>query len=64
MPRPFCPALTQRTTGAPIARDAAVIELGVGIDVSKRTTVGVVYGGQFGYGNRQNSGTLDVRYRF
>lgn len=51
-------------TGAPIARDAAVIELGVGIAVSKRTTVGVVYGGQFGEGNRQNSGTLDVRYRF
>ncbi|KRA01862.1 autotransporter domain-containing protein [Achromobacter sp. Root565] len=51
-------------TGAPIARDAAVIELGVGIEVSKRTTVGVVYGGQFGQGNRQNSGTLDVRYRF
>lgn len=51
-------------TGAPIARDAAVIELGVGMEVSKRTTVGLVYGGQFGAGNRQNSGTLDVRYRF
>ncbi|HEY9271058.1 autotransporter domain-containing protein [Achromobacter sp.] len=51
-------------TGAPIARDAAVIELGVGIEVSKRTTVAVTYGGQFGNGNRQNSGTLDVRYRF
>ncbi|KRC80635.1 hypothetical protein ASE30_24760 [Achromobacter sp. Root83] len=51
-------------TGAPIARDAAVIELGVGIEVSKRTTVGVIYGGQFGQGNRQNAGTLDVRYRF
>lgn len=51
-------------TGAPIARDAAVIELGVGMEVSKRTTVGLIYGGQFGAGNRQNSGTLDVRYRF
>ncbi|MNT05322.1 Extracellular serine protease precursor [compost metagenome] len=51
-------------TGAPIARDAAVIELGVGMEVSKRTTVGLIYGGQFGQGNSQNSGTLDVRYRF
>ncbi|MBO1012096.1 autotransporter domain-containing protein [Achromobacter sp. SD115] len=51
-------------TGAPIARDAAVIELGVGIEVSKRTTVAVSYGGQYGGGNRQSSGTLDVRYRF
>ncbi|WP_447922762.1 autotransporter domain-containing protein [Achromobacter aegrifaciens] len=51
-------------TGSPIARDAAIIELGVGIEVSKRTTVAVSYGGQFGDGNRQHSGTLDVRYRF
>ncbi|MFD4840088.1 DUF6850 family outer membrane beta-barrel protein [Achromobacter sp. NPDC058515] len=51
-------------TGAPVARDAVVVELGVGMEVSKRTTVGLVYGGQFGEGNRQNSGTLDVRYRF
>jgi fibronectin-binding autotransporter adhesin len=51
-------------TGTPVARDAVVVEVGVGIDVSKRTTVGVSYGGQFGDGNRQNIGTLDVRYRF
>lgn len=51
-------------TGTPVARDAVVVELGVGIAVSKRTTVGVSYGGQFGDGNRQNIGTLDVRYRF
>lgn len=55
---------TFTATGAPLARDAAVVEVGVGIDVSKRTTVGVSYGGQFGDGNRQNTGTLDVRYRF
>lgn len=55
---------TFTATGAPVARDAAVVEVGVGIDVSKRTTVGVSYGGQFGDGNRQNTGTLDVRYRF
>lgn len=52
------------TNGVPIARDAAVVELGVNMAVSKRTTVGVIYGGQFGEGNQQHSGTLDVRYRF
>ncbi len=50
--------------GVPLARDAAVLELGVDMAVSKRTTVGVGYGGQFGGGNQQNYGTLDVRYRF
>ena len=38
----------------PVARDAALVELGVNMDVSKRTTVGVTYGGQFGSGNRQH----------
>lgn len=52
------------TSGVPIARDAALVELGVNMAVSKRTSVGVSYGGQFGEGNRQHSGTLDVRYRF
>lgn len=51
-------------TGAPVARDAAVVELGVGIDVSKLTTVSALYGGQFGDGNRQNTGSLEVRYCF
>lgn len=55
---------TFTANGAPVAQDAAVIELAVGMEVSKRTTVGVSYGGQFGDGNRQNTGTLDVRYRF
>ena len=49
--------------GVPVARDA-LVELGVNMDVSKRTTVGVTYGGQFGSGNRQHTGTLDVRYRY
>ncbi len=50
--------------GVPIARDAVLVELGVNMAVSRRTTVGVIYGGQFGQGNQQHSGTLDVRYRF
>lgn len=52
------------TNGVPIARNAALVELGVNMAVSKRTTVGVSYGGQYGEGNQQHSGTLDVRYRF
>lgn len=51
-------------SGAPIAPDAALVELGVNMAVSKHTTVGVAYGGQFGAGNQQHAGTLDVRYRF
>lgn len=51
-------------TGAPVAQDAVVVELGVGIDVSKRTTVSALYGGQFGDGNRQNTGMLEVKYRY
>ena len=50
--------------GVPIARDAAVLELGAEVAVSKRTTVGVGYNGQFGSGNRQNAATMDVRFRF
>jgi len=50
--------------GAPIARNAALVELGVNMAVSKRTKVGVIYGGQFGDGSHQHSGALDVRYRF
>jgi outer membrane autotransporter protein len=50
--------------GAPIAREAAVLQLAVNMAVSRSTTVGVSYGGQFGNGNQQNTGMLDVRYRF
>ncbi|HTJ99404.1 MAG TPA: autotransporter domain-containing protein [Bordetella sp.] len=50
--------------GAPIARDAAVLELGVDMAVSRHTTVGVSYNGEFGAGNQLNAGMLDVKYRF
>jgi len=50
--------------GAPIARDAAVLDLGVDMAVSRHTTVGVSYNGQFGAGNQLNAGMLDVKYRF
>jgi outer membrane autotransporter protein len=50
--------------GAPIAQDAAVMEIGVDMRVTKATTVGVAYTGQFGGGNRQNAGSVNVAWRF
>lgn len=39
------PAFT--VSGAPIAQDAAVVELGLGIDVAPNATIGLHYAGQF-----------------
>lgn len=50
--------------GAPIARDAARIELGADLVVVRNMTAGLSYGGEFGGGNRQHAGSLDVRWKF
>ncbi len=50
--------------GAPIARDAARVEVGADIVVVHNLTAGLNYGGEFGGGNRQHTGSLDVRWRF
>ncbi|WP_157792987.1 autotransporter outer membrane beta-barrel domain-containing protein [Bordetella genomosp. 8] len=50
--------------GTPIAQDAAVVALGIDMRVTRSTTVGVAYNGQFGGGNRQNAGSLNVAWRF
>lgn len=50
--------------GAPIAQDAAVMELGVDMRLTKSTSVGVAYNGQFGGGYRQNAGSINVAWRF
>ncbi|NWC92605.1 MULTISPECIES: autotransporter domain-containing protein [unclassified Pseudomonas] len=50
--------------GAPIARNAGVTELGADVTVSKNTTVGISYSGQFGAGYRQNSGNVNTNWRF
>lgn len=55
---------TFTVTGAPIARDSAVVELSVDMAVTKRTTVGLNYGGQFSSGTRRNTGSLDVKWHF
>ncbi|MBV7499611.1 autotransporter outer membrane beta-barrel domain-containing protein [Achromobacter sp. ACM05] len=50
--------------GNPLARDAAVMEVGVDLAMSKNATLGLAYSGQFGDGNRQNTGTVNVSWRF
>lgn len=53
-----------RTSGAPIAKNAAVAELGAELRVGRKTAVGMGYSGQFGNGNTDSAGTLYLRYRF
>ncbi|UYO95204.1 autotransporter domain-containing protein [Pollutimonas sp. M17] len=53
-----------RTSGAPIARNAAVAELGAELRVARKTAVGLSYSGQFGNGNTDSAGTLYLRVRF
>ena len=50
--------------GNPLARDAAVMEVGLDVAMSKNATLGLAYSGQFGDGNRQNTGTVNVSWRF
>jgi len=50
--------------GAPIARDALALELGAEVAVTRSTKVSLTYAGQYGDGNRQNSGLINVNYRF
>jgi len=51
--------------GTPLARDAAVIGLGVEAAVSDQTFVGLGYGGQFGgNGLRDHQGQLSVKWLF
>lgn len=56
------PAFT--VTGVPVARNVALVELGAEVAVSKNATIGLNYSGQYGGGNRDHSGMLDVRWRY
>lgn len=53
-----------RSNGAPIAKNAAVAELGAELRVARKTAVGLSYSGQFGNGNTDSAGTLYLRLRF
>ncbi|WMD20892.1 autotransporter domain-containing protein [Achromobacter seleniivolatilans] len=50
--------------GTPIARDAARVEFGADLVAIRDLTIGVSYAGEFGGGNRQHSGMLDMRWRY
>ncbi|RPJ92399.1 autotransporter domain-containing protein [Achromobacter xylosoxidans] len=50
--------------GAPIARDAARVELGADLVSIRAMTLGLRYAGEFGGGNRQHTGTLNAGWRF
>ncbi|MFY3137315.1 autotransporter domain-containing protein [Achromobacter xylosoxidans] len=50
--------------GAPLAQDAAVMQFGVDMRLTESASVGVAYNGQFGGGNQQNAGTINVAWRF
>lgn len=50
--------------GAPIARNAALLEAGLDAAVGRNATIGLSYGGQFGSGNQDHSATLSWRWAF
>ncbi|SIT32547.1 autotransporter domain-containing protein [Achromobacter sp. MFA1 R4] len=51
-------------SGAPIARNAAVAELGAEVAVSRNASLGLNYSGQYGGGNREHAGSLNARWRY
>src|SRR5699024_7935011 len=53
-----------KVAGAPIARDAAVVTLGAQARIGGNTAIGVSYDGEFGSGNKANSGSLYLRVDF
>lgn len=50
--------------GAPIARNAALVEVGLDAAVGRNATVGLAYAGQFGSGNQDHGATLSWRWAF
>ena len=50
--------------GTPIAKDAAVIEAGLDLQVSETATVGVSYTGQLASDSRDHGIKADIRVRF
>lgn len=50
--------------GAPIAQSAALAGLGLEVAVSRSAVIGLAYGGQYGGGNREHTGSLSLRWAF
>lgn len=50
--------------GVAIARDAALVELGMDMAISRSATLGISYSGQFASNTRENAGTASLRWAF
>jgi len=50
--------------GSPVAKNAAVVDVGAELDLGKRAAMGLSYSGQFGNGNTDNTGSLYLKLRF
>lgn len=50
--------------GSPIAKNAAVVDLGAEMDVGKNAAMGLGYSGQFGQGSTDSTGSLYLKVRF
>lgn len=51
-------------TGAPIARDAALLELGAEFAISRNAVLGLGYTGQLSKDSRESAATVNARWRF
>ncbi|MBB6488514.1 autotransporter domain-containing protein [Rhizobium lusitanum] len=60
----FAGSDTFTVAGAPIAQDAALIEAGLDVNLTKAATLGVAYQGQFGGGAMQNGFKADFSVKF
>lgn len=52
------------SAGAPIARDAAVVELGINLALTRTITAGLTYNGRFGDSNQDHAAILTVRWEY
>jgi outer membrane autotransporter protein len=52
---------TFTVAGAPMARNTAVAKLGVDMAISRNASVGLNYSGQYGGGNREHAGWVNLR---
>jgi len=50
--------------GAPIGRDAALLELGAEVAIAKSASLGLGYSGQYASGSRDHSANVNVRWQF
>ncbi len=50
--------------GAPIAKNAAVVDLSAEFSIGKKSSAGLSYAGQFSDGNTDNSASLYWKTRF